>query len=166
VPDSLVALVIVAFIGVPGWVYVQLAGAPQDGGAHDSTELSKSIEFVFFGMTCTLAGALLSMKVVSDDWDDVVSAQLGLMEKTQVQGALTAAVPEIGLVTLLFAMIAALFLAGLVRFGRSVSSWIRKRSAKPAGSAVSSWKVGPAMIAGAIALGIAVALAKRWFIAS
>ncbi|GAB3311469.1 hypothetical protein GCM10027451_23440 [Geodermatophilus aquaeductus] len=154
-PDSIVALAILAVVGLPGYAYRQLV-PDKDPAAGTRSELAETLSVIFFGLPCALAGAVLSLVALPSEWARLVNA--AETNADGVASAVVETVPLIVLIVVLGAFTTALGLAGLVLLPRR----LRDLSTTGRLGQRNNWNAGVgladslAMVA--LALGIAVAV--------
>ncbi|MCZ2806432.1 DUF6338 family protein [Modestobacter sp. VKM Ac-2983] len=136
-PDSLTALAILALVGVPGYVYLQLRPAQPSSDGETASDgrasgLNENLETVFFGLACALGGAVLSLIALGRSWSSVFKYSIG---DESVQADLPLDI--VGIVTTSFAgsLLTAILLAGLVRW---LQFWPEKSSRSIGAPAASS----------------------------
>jgi hypothetical protein len=130
VPDSLTALAVLALVGVPGYVYLQLV--PRKRGEQDRSELNQSLETIFFGLACALGGVVISLTSQDHAWT-------ALLQPTPVSEAGAEAVlpplaehgPVVIGVAFLGSLVTAVLAASLVHLVRAAARrFAERRSAK------------------------------------
>ena len=124
-PDSLTALAILALVGVPGFVYMQLRGSSDD--PKDVSALDNNLATVFFGLVCAGGGVALSLWSQQERWVDVLVELQGGDSSETLTAALVSHAPEIGAVSVLGALFSAVAFAGLIRAARRVAEKRRTR---------------------------------------
>jgi Family of unknown function (DUF6338) len=126
VPDSLTALAILALVGVPGYVYLQLV--PRKRGEADASELNQSLETIFFGLACALGGVVLSLSSQGNDWAALLQPDLAADASRGANlPALVAHGPFVIGISFLGAIVTAVFAAALVHLvraaARGITTW-------------------------------------------
>lgn len=108
-PDSLFALVVLALVGIPGYVFTELRRSPA-GTPAPPPGTGGNLETVFFGFPCALGGLSLSLYFQQTEWRKLLGAHGDTLVSAMRSEGL-----RIVLVAFLGALLAALLLAGLFR---------------------------------------------------
>jgi hypothetical protein len=129
VPDSLTALGILALVGLPGFVYMQLRSAGEEDPSQPSA-LDTNLATVFFGLVCAAAGVTLSLGSQQERWVDVLVQMQAGEDPTSLSSSLVDNAPEIASVSILGALLFAVLFAGVIRALRLVAKNRRKKGKK------------------------------------
>ncbi|WP_448626949.1 DUF6338 family protein [Geodermatophilus sp. URMC 64] len=132
-PTSVVALAILALVGVPGYVYKRLRPGPEEGTSNNESNLSEVLQLVFFGLTCAFGGVLVTLYALPGVWSGVVA---DVDEGASLSREDMFNLGFLALVAFVGSLLSALLFAGVVRLAGTrdrnvrLEAWDRKHPVK------------------------------------